>query len=113
MSQRFRLEKAVRILSSLVGIKMYRTAFLLTVLLTRHCMAGLTEAREAVKHLFPRQSDGSNPNAIQNWENDYASVNYTFGDGGEFDMTWNNGFGGNFVIGRGYQPARDMYVYQA
>lgn len=45
---------------------------------------------------------------IQNWKNDFASVNFTSGPAGQFDVTWNNRPGGNFVVGKGYRPARDM-----
>lgn len=51
------------------------------------------------------------PNQVQYWENDFADVNYTSGPAtGEFQLKWANNFGGNFVIGKGYQPARDMSV---
>lgn len=42
------------------------------------------------------------------WKNDYANVNYTNGAAGRYTLDWDNGFGGDFVIGKGYSPARDM-----
>ncbi|KAK3208849.1 hypothetical protein GRF29_77g2227742 [Pseudopithomyces chartarum] len=54
--------------------------------------------------LEPRQ----NPNAIQNWSNDFADVDFNNLAGGAFNVTWNNGFGGNFVVGKGYRPGGDM-----
>jgi endo-1,4-beta-xylanase len=47
-------------------------------------------------------------NAIQNWSNDFADVEFHNNAGGNFNVTWDNGFGGNFVVGKGYRPGRDM-----
>ncbi|OAG08259.1 uncharacterized protein CC84DRAFT_1140837 [Paraphaeosphaeria sporulosa] len=47
-------------------------------------------------------------NAIQNWSNDFADVDFNNNAGGNFNVTWDNGFGGNFVVGKGYRPGRDM-----
>jgi hypothetical protein len=58
------------------------------------------EARE----LHSRQSGFT----TQYWANDFASLNWTSGAAGKFNLTWNNGFGGNFVVGKGYRPSRDM-----
>ncbi|KAH8173676.1 glycosyl hydrolases family 11 domain-containing protein [Sarocladium implicatum] len=44
----------------------------------------------------------------QYWANDFASLNWTSGAAGQFNLTWNNGFGGNFVVGKGYRPSVDM-----
>jgi endo-1,4-beta-xylanase len=44
----------------------------------------------------------------QYWANDFASLNWTSGPAGQFNLTWNNGFGGNFVVGKGYRPSTDM-----
>lgn len=52
----------------------------------------------------PRQ----NGFTIQNWANDLADVDFENGVGGAFSATWDNGPGGNFVVGKGYRPARDM-----
>lgn len=68
--------------------------------------ASLAQARRA---LAERQSSGSQPNAVQNWENDYATETFKTLSNGAFSVDWANGPGGNFVVGRGYQPARDMY----
>jgi endo-1,4-beta-xylanase len=54
--------------------------------------------------LQPRQ----NGFTIQNWSNDIADVDFTNGAGGAFSVDWNNRPGGNFVVGKGYKPARDM-----
>ncbi|PVH93554.1 glycoside hydrolase family 11 protein [Periconia macrospinosa] len=56
--------------------------------------------------LFEKRQNA--PNSVQNWSNDFADVNFTLGSGGSFSTTWNNRPGGNFVVGRGYRPARDM-----
>jgi endo-1,4-beta-xylanase len=47
-------------------------------------------------------------NSIQNWANDFADVDFRNNAGGNFNVTWDNGPGGNFVVGKGYRPARDM-----
>jgi endo-1,4-beta-xylanase len=47
-------------------------------------------------------------NAIQNWANDFADVEFHNNAGGNFNVTWDNGFAGNFVVGKGYRPGRDM-----
>jgi endo-1,4-beta-xylanase len=47
-------------------------------------------------------------NAIQNWANDYADVDFNNNAGGNFNVTWDNNPGGNFVVGKGYRPGRDM-----
>lgn len=47
-------------------------------------------------------------NAIQNWANDFADVDFNNNAGGNFNVTWDNNPGGNFVVGKGYRPGRDM-----
>jgi endo-1,4-beta-xylanase len=47
-------------------------------------------------------------NAIQNWANDYAEVDFNNNAGGNFNVTWDNNPGGNFVVGKGVRPGRDM-----
>jgi endo-1,4-beta-xylanase len=56
-------------------------------------------------HLEERQN---NFNAIQNWANDFADVDFNNNAGGNFNVTWDNNPGGNFVVGKGYRPGRDM-----
>jgi endo-1,4-beta-xylanase len=46
--------------------------------------------------------------AIQSWANDFADVDFENGDDGEFSVTWDDGFAGNFVYGKGYRPGGDM-----
>jgi hypothetical protein len=46
--------------------------------------------------------------ATQSWENDYADVNYTDGGAGAFSLSWDDGFAGNFVIGKGYRQSSGM-----
>lgn len=46
--------------------------------------------------------------AIQNWANDFADVDFNNLAGGAFNVSWSNGFGGNFVVGKGYRPGGDM-----
>lgn len=55
----------------------------------------------------PRQNN-NNFNSIQYWKNDFADVEFNNNAGGNFNCTWDNGFGGNFVVGKGYRPGRDM-----
>jgi len=55
--------------------------------------------------LKPRQ--GSNF-IVQNWANDFADLDFESGPAGQFSVDWNNGFGGNFVVGKGYRPGGDM-----
>jgi hypothetical protein len=69
--------------------------------------ASLARARRALEE---RQSNSYPVNAVQNWSNDFASLNFKTGSNGLFSVDWNNGPGGNFVVGRGWQPARDMSV---
>jgi endo-1,4-beta-xylanase len=52
----------------------------------------------------PRQ----NGYIIQNWANDYADVDFVNGAAGAYSVKWDNNPGGNFVVGKGYRPARDM-----
>jgi endo-1,4-beta-xylanase len=47
-------------------------------------------------------------NAIQNWANEFADVTFKNNAGGNFNVTWDNSFAGNFVVGKGYRPGRDM-----
>jgi endo-1,4-beta-xylanase len=56
-------------------------------------------------HIEERQNSF---NAIQNWANDYADVEFHNNAGGNFNVTWDNNPGGNFVVGKGYRPGRDM-----
>lgn len=70
--------------------------------------AGLIQARRALEE---RQSSNYPLNSVQNWSNDFATVDFKTGANGLFSADWNNGPGGNFVVGRGYQPARDMLAY--
>ena len=67
--------------------------------------AGLIQARRALEE---RQSSNYPLNSVQNWSNDFATLDFKTGANGLFSVDWNNGPGGNFVVGRGYQPARDM-----
>ena len=69
--------------------------------------ASLVQARRA---LAERQSSGSQVNAVQNWANDYATLDFKTGSNGLFSVDWNNAPGGNFVVGRGWRPAREMSV---
>lgn len=55
--------------------------------------------------LAPRQGGGF---ATQYWANDWAKLDYKSGPAGQYSVTWNNGFGGNFVVGKGYRPGGDM-----
>lgn len=55
-------------------------------------------------NLLPRQGGW----AIQNWANDFADVDFRNLAGGAFNVSWDNSFAGNFVVGKGYRPGRDM-----
>jgi endo-1,4-beta-xylanase len=57
------------------------------------------------KELQPRQGGGF---TTQYWGNDFADFDYKSGPGGNFAVEWDNNFGGNFVVGKGYRPAREM-----
>jgi endo-1,4-beta-xylanase len=85
----------------------YRAASLLTIAAAASCVsAGLTEARQA---LAEREANAAiSLNSLQNWSNDFADLDFNVGSNGAFSVDWDNGFGGNFVVGRGYQPGRDM-----
>jgi len=77
-------------------------AFLATVFVAAGVLAVPATNSE---HLEARQ--GSNF-AVQNWANDFADVDFVSGPAGQFSAEWNNGFGGNFVVGKGYRPGGDM-----
>lgn len=88
---------------------MARFAKLLTIIAAA-AGASASLVAQARRALEERQSSGSQPNAIQNWSNDFADLTFKTGSNGLFSVDWKNPPGGNFVVGRGYQPARDMYV---
>ena len=88
---------------------MARLSQLLTIL-TVAVGASASLVAQARRALEERQSSSSPPNAIQNWSNDFATLDFKTGSNGLFSVDWNNRPGGNFVVGRGWQPARDMYV---
>lgn len=44
----------------------------------------------------------------ENWSNDYGDVNFTSGPAGAWSAKWNNGPGGDLVVGKGYRPGGDM-----
>jgi hypothetical protein len=96
---------------------MRAAAVLLTVFATATGVsAGLAQARQALAHLYARQDDGDDevepdtvkPNDTQYWANDFADLDWEPGANGSFQVTWDNPPGGNFVVGKGYRPARDM-----
>ncbi|KAK3052405.1 hypothetical protein LTR09_006615 [Extremus antarcticus] len=69
------------------------------------------EARRAIaERLEARQASSNTPNARQYWENDFADVDYVDLGTGAYSVDWSNPPGGNFVIGKGWQPARDLKV---
>jgi endo-1,4-beta-xylanase len=41
---------------------------------------------------------------IQNYTNDFARFDFEDGDGGNWAVNWEDSFGGDFVVGKGYQP---------
>ncbi|KAM0716423.1 hypothetical protein Q7P37_007868 [Cladosporium fusiforme] len=88
---------------------MARLSLLLTALIAA---SGATASlvAQARRALFERQSSSPQVNAIQRWGNDFADFNFKTGSNGMFSVDWNNRPGGNFVVGRGYQPAREMLV---
>jgi hypothetical protein len=87
---------------------MVRISNLLTALTAVSSVtASLARARRALEE---RQSSNAPVNAVQNWKNDYATVDFKTGANGLFSADWKNGPGGNFVVGRGWNPARDMSV---
>lgn len=44
------------------------------------------------------------------WANDDAVLEWEDRAGGEFAVTWDQPNGGNFVVGKGYNPGREMCV---
>jgi endo-1,4-beta-xylanase len=80
-----------------------------TLLTTLAAVSGATASLARAKRtLEERQSNSYPVNAVQNWSNDYATLDFKTGANGLFSVDWKNGPGGNFVVGRGWQPARDM-----
>jgi endo-1,4-beta-xylanase len=73
-------------------------------------VVGTIAAIAGVTGAFPQPLERrqSSFNSIQNWSNDYAKVDFQNLDGGEFNVTWDNDPGGNFVVGKGYRPGGDM-----
>jgi endo-1,4-beta-xylanase len=62
---------------------------------------------DKVRGLAARQ----NNNIItQYWANEYAKLNWTSGKAGNYKVVWDEGFGGNFVVGKGYRPGGDRIV---
>jgi hypothetical protein len=41
---------------------------------------------------------------IQNYTNGFARFDFVNGEGGNWGVTWQNSFGMDFVVGKGYQP---------
>ncbi|KAI0394622.1 concanavalin A-like lectin/glucanase domain-containing protein [Xylariaceae sp. FL0594] len=86
----------------------FNPASLLTVASAVSCVsAGVAEARRA---LAERQNAAPSVNNVQNWKNNFALVTFLTGSQGSFTANWYNPPGGNFVVGRGYQPGGDMLV---
>jgi len=63
----------------------------------------------------PGQDDGSlmarqNPTTwySKDWGNDKANYEYTSLEGGEWKVTWDEKTGGNFVVGKGLNPGKEM-----
>lgn len=78
---------------------------LTSILLTLSAVAiGPLVASPTPASIDPRQERFT----IQNWRNDFADVNFTSGAGGIFSVDWDNSIAGNFVVGKGYRPGRDM-----
>jgi endo-1,4-beta-xylanase len=46
--------------------------------------------------------------ATQYWANEDANLEWNSGPGGAFDLSWDQPNGGNFVVGKGIDPARRM-----
>ncbi|KAI1817295.1 concanavalin A-like lectin/glucanase domain-containing protein [Poronia punctata] len=89
-----------------------RAAFLSAIAATASCVSagpielpwGQVEARQW------GGGGGNGINSVQRWWNDFADVDFDIGDDGQFSVEWDDGFAGNFVVGRGYSPGRDMLV---
>jgi endo-1,4-beta-xylanase len=79
-----------------------------TSIVVRVLAAVATIAQAAPQPALEARQNNNNFNSIQNWANDFADVEFRNNAGGNFNVTWDNGPGGNFVVGKGYRPARDM-----
>lgn len=44
----------------------------------------------------------------KNWSNDQAVLTWDDRPGGAFAVNWSQPNGGNFVVGKGYNPGREM-----
>jgi hypothetical protein len=63
-------------------------------------------SHEEIEDLVARQENW----ATQYWANENANLDWNSGRGGAFDLSWDQPNGGNFVVGKGVDPARPMYV---
>jgi len=75
---------------------------LIAVLSTFVGMVVLVFAKENIPLLQPRQGGNF---VTSYWVNDFATADYINGPAGQFSIDWNNGFGGDFVIGKGYSAS--------
>jgi hypothetical protein len=75
-----------------------------TVLASPYPAAELSH--EEIEDLVARQQTW----ATQYWANENANLDWNSGRGGAFDLSWDQPNGGNFVVGKGVDPARPMYV---
>lgn len=73
--------------------------FLLNLTLT------VTAAPSHENDLIARQTDRW---ITQYWGSETANFTWQSGEAGKYTVTWNNPSGGNFVVGKGHRPARDM-----
>lgn len=55
--------------------------------------------------LIARQTDRW---ITQYWGSETANFTWQSGEAGKYTVTWNNPSGGNFVVGKGLRPARDL-----
>jgi endo-1,4-beta-xylanase len=61
-------------------------------------------SHEEIEDLVARQENW----ATQYWANENANLDWNSGRGGAFDLSWDQPNGGNFVVGKGVDPARPM-----
>ncbi|KAI8623699.1 concanavalin A-like lectin/glucanase domain-containing protein [Xylariaceae sp. FL1651] len=68
--------------------------------------AGLAVISNAVEERAPEATTYTS----YNYTDEFSTYDFQPGFGGEFKVTWDNGFGGDFVVGKGYTPAKLMLV---
>jgi endo-1,4-beta-xylanase len=83
---------------------MYFVKTLFTLVAAASAVLGAPSQEFAPAAVEKRQ----NPTYSKNWSNDQANVTYENRAGGVYAVNWLQPNGGNFVVGKGFNPAREV-----